>query len=62
MEYNNEQWKSGGDCKLCRKQSYCKGDCKAHTRYTNAVFANAIANAIVLSIIDGAGLDKNKGE
>lgn len=58
MEYSNEQWKSGGDCKLCRRQSYCKGDCKSHTQYTNAVFANAIAR----TIIDGVGPDKNKGE
>lgn len=28
MTLNNEQWKSDGDCNLCRRQSYCNHLCK----------------------------------
>lgn len=26
---NNEQWKSGGDCSICRRKSYCSKLCSA---------------------------------
>lgn len=27
---SSEQWKSGGDCKLCRRKKYCGKVCKQH--------------------------------
>lgn len=27
---NNDQWKHGGDCNLCRKASYCLTKCRAN--------------------------------
>lgn len=27
---SNEQWKTGGDCTLCRRQNYCTKKCKQH--------------------------------
>lgn len=26
--HENEQWKTGGDCNKCRRQSYCNKPCK----------------------------------
>ena len=28
MKTDNEQWKSNGDCDICRRKSYCKKQCK----------------------------------
>lgn len=25
---SNEQWRTGGDCTLCRRQNYCTKQCK----------------------------------
>ena len=27
---NNEQWLTSGDCRKCRRRSYCHTPCKAH--------------------------------
>jgi hypothetical protein len=29
----NDQWKRGGICDMCRRQSYCKTECSAHRKY-----------------------------
>ena len=29
---DNEQWKSGGDCTLCRRRNYCSKKCKEHKK------------------------------
>lgn len=29
---SNEQWKNGGDCTKCRRESYCKTLCTARKR------------------------------
>ena len=30
MTDRGEQWKSGGQCSICRRKSYCKKQCKAN--------------------------------
>lgn len=30
---SKEQWVEGGDCSICRRQSYCKKECKQRTYY-----------------------------
>ena len=27
---NSDQWKMDGDCKICRRLTYCHNDCPAH--------------------------------
>lgn len=27
---NNDQWKQGGDCNLCKRREYCKTKCRAN--------------------------------
>lgn len=29
---SEDQWKEQGDCEKCRRQKYCKKECKAHIR------------------------------
>ena len=42
---NNEQWKSGGNCEICRRKSYCKKNCGAN----NKAIQRAINRAIIES-------------
>lgn len=30
MTDRNEQWKSGGQCSICKRKNYCKKQCKAN--------------------------------
>lgn len=44
--YNNEQWKSDGDCNICRRRTYCNKDCSAHRRGINRIISNAFVNSV----------------
>lgn len=41
MQQNPEQWKSGGDCRVCRKNKYCKKPCSANKRLMNSIVLEA---------------------
>lgn len=34
-EDRNDQWRRGGICAMCRRQSYCKTRCTANRRYAS---------------------------
>lgn len=36
----NDQWKRGGICELCRRQSYCKTTCSAHRDHEDGKIAS----------------------
>ena len=38
-----DQWKSGGNCNVCRRASYCKTRCSEHKRYMNRALQQIIA-------------------
>lgn len=42
---NSEQWKSGGNCEICRRKSYCKKICGA----SNKAMQRAIDRAVISS-------------
>jgi len=42
MEQNTEQWKTGGDCRVCRKQNYCQKPCSRNKRLMNVIIHEAI--------------------
>lgn len=48
---NREQWKRGGDCRLCRRQPYCKKTCKAHQQRTDMFVGNIIARSLARSLM-----------
>ena len=33
MPPRTEQWKEGGDCSVCRRESYCKKTCSLHKKW-----------------------------
>lgn len=47
---NREQWKRGGDCRLCRRQPYCKKVCKAHQRRTDNWMGRMIAHSMAQAL------------
>lgn len=47
---DNEQWKSDGDCKACRRKNYCGKGCKAHERYIERGVRSIIAKTLLKEI------------
>lgn len=39
---DSEQWKSGGDCRACRRQKYCRTKCSANKRLMDVIIHEAI--------------------
>lgn len=50
MTPENEQWKLNGDCKKCRKASYCRKECGASKRATQR-FVKSLGNAVIDSVM-----------
>ena len=40
---SNEQWKSDGDCTMCRRQKYCKKPCSASKKRIDRIVMNGAA-------------------
>ena len=38
---DSEQWKSGGDCRVCRKHDYCRKPCSRNKRLMNTIVMEA---------------------
>lgn len=55
---DNEQWKSSGDCSICRRNNYCTKGCKAYGRRNQRMieeeFAKTEAGKIANMLIDEA--------
>lgn len=47
--FDNEQWKSNGDCSICRRKEYCRKSCSANEARMNRVIKVAI-NATSMGI------------
>ena len=48
--FMDEQWKSGGDCDICRRKNYCKNACKANKERTSSLVANAVLESIFSAV------------
>lgn len=62
---NNEQWKSGGQCSICKRKSYCKKQCKANKENFKTEVKNTFANKKqslammqIMAILGGINYDK----
>lgn len=42
IKQDNERWLSDGDCKYCRRKSYCGVDCTAQKRRMQAILYQAV--------------------
>lgn len=57
---DNERWLSDGDCKYCRRKSYCSTDCTAQKRRMQSILYQMVLDHMppetkdVLNILDGA--------
>lgn len=60
----SEQWKSGGQCSICRRKSYCKKQCKANKENFKTEVKNTftkkqnLAMMKIMSILGGVNYDK----
>lgn len=43
---DNEQWKHGGDCAKCRRESYCSKPCTLRKRIGHARMKAAVADVL----------------
>lgn len=44
MNIDNEQWKSDGDCYICRRKEYCRKTCAANRKAVHRAINEAISN------------------
>lgn len=47
MAQSSDQWKTGGDCRECRRVKYCKKQCSANKRFEDALIRTVIARSKV---------------
>lgn len=52
---NSDQWKLSGICQLCRRQSYCKTQCKANRTQLKSYAGDMVRQVIM----DTANLNSN---
>lgn len=43
---DNEQWKSDGNCELCRRRKYCGRDCKAAKERAERILGEAFSRTL----------------
>ena len=41
-----DQWKLNGNCRACRRRSYCRKACSAHSRRTERIVTGAMFSAM----------------
>ena len=51
---DGDQWKSGGDCRVCRKQKYCHKPCSANKRLMDVVIHEAIRKTKAGQLMEAA--------
>lgn len=49
--FDNERWKSDGDCSICRRKEYCNKDCSAHQHRVNRMIKKAFFNSVSSKIL-----------
>ena len=45
MDRSSDQWKTGGDCRECRRKNYCRTQCSANKRFNQALILEVIARS-----------------
>lgn len=62
---NNEQWKTDGNCSICRRKPYCKKACSAHKkslqREIGRDFASTRLGSVILAVNAVTRCDYGKG-
>lgn len=48
---SNEQWKTNGECSICRRQSYCKKRCSANKKSIQRAVGRAFASTRMGSVM-----------
>lgn len=43
-----EQWKSGGDCRICRRRKYCTKTCSAYEKALKRDIATAVIKRMAM--------------
>ena len=46
---NSEQWRSGGNCNLCRRKNYCSNPCTLAKKRQKAMIRGLVADTINLA-------------
>ncbi len=54
---NNEQWKHGGNCNICRRKNYCSKPCTLVKRESKAVLRSLVAQT--MNQMTGGAMKKN---
>jgi len=54
MEPNTDQWKTGGDCRVCRKQAYCQKPYSRNKRLMNVIIHEAILKSKAGQLMEAA--------
>lgn len=54
MDQKADQWKSGGDCRVCRKERYCRKPCSANKRLMNTIIHEAIRKTRAGQLMEAA--------
>lgn len=66
MNEGTDQWKSGGNCNVCRRASYCKTRCSEHKRYVERAIRKMIAESrmgqMIEAVHQAAGSEYSDGQ
>ena len=54
MDTKGDQWKSGGDCRQCRRGSYCRKPCSANKRLMKTIVHEAIRKTKAGQLMEAA--------
>ena len=54
MEQSTDQWKTGGDCRACRKRDYCRKPCSRNKRLMNVIINEAIRKSKAGQLMEAA--------
>ena len=60
MQSTTDQWKSGGDCRVCRKKAYCNKPCSACKRLMNVIIHEAIRKTKAGQLMEAAREEMRK--
>lgn len=47
---NTEQWKSGGNCKECRRQEYCTKKCTTWKKRQDEIIRSVVASTFTTTV------------
>ena len=56
----SEQWKSGGDCEVCRRRDYCRKTCSEYHRLRNRLNNQIAEGILAFSALIGSASNNRK--